>query len=208
MTEPTILVLVRHGETDGDSSIRYHGITDVQLSALGRRQIGAVRTALSGRFATPPALVFASPLRRALESARLLADGAREVTSVEEFREIHFGLFEGLTADEIRDRYPDEYRRWLRERGAPDFTFPAGENRRDFTARVERGLERTLHLSDRDAALGGWILLVAHRGVIRTIVSRLTGAEPSVELASIQILHRESAWRAAHLDLVDHLAPG
>ncbi len=206
MTEPTTLVLVRHGETDGDSSIRYHGITDVQLSDLGRRQIGAVQTALRARFAISPGLVFACPLSRALESARLLARRAREVTPIEEFREIHFGLFEGLTAEEIRERYPDEYRRWMNQRGAPDFTFPAGENRRAFTARIEHGLERTLGLCDRNPAPGGWVLIVAHRGVIRTIVSRLTGAEPSVELASIQILRRASAWHAAHLDLVDHLA--
>jgi broad specificity phosphatase PhoE len=153
----------------------------------------------------PPAPIFASPLRRALESARLVADDASQVTAIGEFREIHFGLFEGLTAEEIRDRYPDDYRRWTSDRLAPDFTFPAGENRRAFTFRIEHGLARMLALWERSTAPGTYALLVAHRGVIRTIVNRLTGAEPLVELGSIQILHRDSDWVPARLDLVDHL---
>jgi broad specificity phosphatase PhoE len=205
MTEPATLVLVRHGETQGESSIRYHGSTDVELSDLGRRQMDAVRAALDARFGAAPGLVLASPLSRALEGARIVAGSACSVTPIEEFREIHFGLFEGLTAEEISRRFPDEYRRWMSARGAPDFAFPAGESRRGFTARVERGLELALRLVDRKIAPDAWTLVVAHRGVIRTIVRRLTGAEPTVELGSIQILQRGSGWRATHLDLVDHL---
>ncbi len=206
MTEAQTLVLVRHGETAGNSSVRYHGHTDVPLSEAGRAQMRAARGALQHRFSGRPAPVFASPLSRAVESARLLTAGDGEVITIDEFREIHFGLFEGLTVEEIRDRYPDDYQRWTCEGTAPDFTFPAGESRRAFTARVERGLERTLALCDRRGMSGGaYVLMVAHRGVIRTIVKRLTGAEPSVELGSIQILRRDSAWRAANLDLADHL---
>lgn len=124
---------------------------------------------------------------------------------MEDFREIHFGLFEGLTAEEIRERYPEQHRRWTRDRLAPGFTFPAGENRRAFSARVEHGLRRMLAFWDRSAATDGYAVLVAHRGVIRTIVNRLTGAEPVVELGSIQILHCDSDWHPARLDLVDHL---
>jgi broad specificity phosphatase PhoE len=199
------LVLVRHGETEGNSSVRYHGDTDVKLSAFGRAQMRAVRGTLQSSLPGLPGPLFASPLSRAREGAQLVVDDACPVTVIEEFREIHFGLFEGLTAEEIRDRYPDEYRRWTRERLSPDFTFPAGENRRAFTARVAKGLETMLALWDRTAAPGAYALLVAHRGVVRTIVTRLTGAEPLVELGSIQILHHASDWRAAHLDMVDHL---
>ena len=205
MTEVKTLVLVRHGETEGNSSVRYHGDTDVRLSESGRAQMRATRIALQARLVGLPGPIFASPLSRALESARLLAGDACQVTAIEELREIHFGLFEGLTADEIRDRYPDEYQRWISARLAPDFTFPAGENRRAFTARVEHGLERMLALWDCCGAPGAYALLVAHRGVIRTIVNRLTGAEPLVELGSIQIVRRASDWKPVHLDLTDHL---
>ncbi len=99
---------------------------------------------------------------------------------------MHFGLFEGLTADEIRERYPDHFAAWDADRLAPDYTYPEGESRAAFAARVERGLDRLLAVwtpsSHQDA------LLVAHRGVIRAIVRKLTNQQPVVELGSIQIL--------------------
>jgi broad specificity phosphatase PhoE len=55
----------------------------------------------------------------------------------------------------------------------------------------------------------GAALLVAHRGVIRSIADQLTGVAPVVELGSIQLLNREApgaGWRVEGLDLVDHLA--
>jgi len=92
--------------------------------------------------------------------------------------------------------------RWYADRLAPGYTYPAGESRAGFTDRVERGLERMLALwtpPDNDA------LLVAHRGVIRAIVRKLTHHEPIVELGSIHILRFDGGWHAEALDLVDHL---
>jgi broad specificity phosphatase PhoE len=140
---------------------------------------------------------------RASEGARIVAGNSAPVVTVDEVAEVHFGLFEGLTADEIRERYPDEFARWNADRLAPTYTYPAGESRADFTNRVERGLERMLTLwtpRDDDA------LLVAHRGVIRAIVRKLTRQEPIVELGSIHILRFDGIWRAEMLDLTDHLA--
>ena len=206
MTEHATLVLVRHGETEGNSSIRYHGITDVKLSETGRAQMRAARRELERRLPGGPAPIFTSPMSRAIESARLLTNERCPLIEIEQFREINFGLFEGLTAEEIHERYPDEHQRWTRQHRSPDFTFPGGDNRRAFTARVERGLDRMLSLCDEHhGAAGSYALLVAHRGVIHTIVRRLIGADIIVELGSIQILQRGSGWRAVHLDLIDHL---
>ena len=70
------LALVRHGETVGNSSVRYHGRTDVELSDLGRAA-DACRSALaeysSERFPARP--IVASPLRRAAEGASIIAGG-------------------------------------------------------------------------------------------------------------------------------------
>ena len=71
MSAPMRLVLVRHGETVGHSSIRYYGRTDVALSDLGRRQMRAAREWLAARDgASGFAPVFTSPLVRATEAAR------------------------------------------------------------------------------------------------------------------------------------------
>jgi broad specificity phosphatase PhoE len=197
------LILVRHGETEGESSIRYHGRSDVALSELGRAQMRLAARALETRHSAKKfARVFSSPLVRASEGARIVAGDSAPLVTIDEFVEVHFGLFEGLTADEIRERYPDEFVRWNADRLAPTYTYPAGESRADFTNRVERGLERMLVLwtpRDDDA------LLVAHRGVIRAIVRKLTRHDPVVELGSIQILRFDGGWHAEMLDLNDHL---
>ena len=197
------LILVRHGETEGESSIRYHGRTDVPLSELGRAQMRQASRALETRHSAKKfARVFSSPLVRASEGARIVAGDSAPPVTIDEFAEVHFGLFEGLTADEIRERYPDEFARWNADRLAPTYTYPEGESRAAFAERVERGLDRMLALwTPRD----GDALLVAHRGVIRAIVRKLTHHEPIVELGSIQILRFEGDWHAEMLDVVDHL---
>jgi broad specificity phosphatase PhoE len=196
--------LVRHGETEGESSIRYHGRTDVPLSEVGRTQMRLAARALEAhRGRQLFAQVFSSPLVRASEGARIITGETSALVTIEEFAEVHFGLFEGLTADEIRERYPDHFAVWNTDRLAPDYTYPEGESRAAFAARVERGLDRLLAVwtpnRHQDA------LLVAHRGVIRAIVRKLTNQEAVVELGSIQILEFDGVWHVETLDMIDHL---
>lgn len=202
------LVLVRHGETEGESSIRYHGRNDVALSELGRAQMRAARAAIKRyhgglRFHR----VFASPLVRAAESARIIAGTDESLITIEEFAEVHFGDFEGLTRDEIRDRFPQEYARWRRNPLSPAYTYPGGENRAEFSARVARGLTRILAMWAPECATAPTrAIIVAHRGVIRAVVKALSGAEPLAELGSIQVLTNRGSWSPLALDYVDHLA--
>jgi broad specificity phosphatase PhoE len=214
------LVLVRHGETVGNSSVRYYGRTDVELSDLGRSQMQAVRVWLPAHLESSHfAPVIASPLRRALEGASIIVGADGPVIEIEEFVEVDFGRFEGLTAEEIRERYPADFERWNRDRLNPAFTYPEGESRADFTRRVERGIHRSLQLIDSRVALApaahdapsvnDTALVVAHRGVIRVIANRLADVEPQIELGSIHILQRAnsaSPWRAKSIDIVEHLA--
>jgi broad specificity phosphatase PhoE len=145
----TRLVLVRHGETVGKSSIRYFGRTDVELSELGRAQMRAAASWLAARTGvTSFSPVFASPLKRASEGARIIAGAMSATVTIDEFVEVDFGLFEGLTADEIRARHPLEFERWNDNRLADGYAYPGGESRAAFTARVERGVERMLAVLD------------------------------------------------------------
>src|SRR5580658_289299 len=120
------LLLVRHGETEGESSIRYHGRTDVALSELGRAQMRAAGAAQSAGSFTR---VFSSTMGRAVEGARLIAGARAPLVCFKEFSEVDFGLFEGLTAEEIRLRYPDEFERWQRDRLTIGYAYPGGESR-------------------------------------------------------------------------------
>jgi broad specificity phosphatase PhoE len=206
------LILVRHGETVGQSSIRYYGRTDIALSEHGRAQMLAVARVLS-RVSFKK--VFSSPLSRARESARLIIEHNAQradsplVAALEEFVEVDFGRFEGLTAEEIKLRWPNDYEVWSRLRLHDGYSYPGGESRGAFNARVSSGIERMFGLWRGEAAseLRGAALLVAHRGVIRAIVKSLVGLEPAIELGSIQALRFDgSAWQPLALDLTCHLA--
>jgi broad specificity phosphatase PhoE len=208
------LILVRHGETVGNSSIRYYGRTDLALSELGRAQMRSAARWLAAKFGRDQfEAVFSSPLARACESARLIAGASLAPIQIIEFLEVDFGLFEGLTAEEIAEHYPDEFRRWNRDRLAPDYTYPGGETRADFTARVNQGVDRMLSMLDRvgQASACGTqpvALLVAHRGVIRTITQSLAGLMPQIEIGSIQVLRAGCGghqWQAEILDVTEHL---
>ncbi len=198
------LVLVRHGETDGQSSIRYYGATDVPLSETGRAQMRRAAAALAGeRFAA----VYASELSRSVEGARLVARGG-PVTSVAGFNEVNFGAWEGLTEEEIASSDPDRHRlwrAWLSERG--DFRYPQGDSTAAFQRRTADALRQVLA-----TAPAGTLLLVLHKGVIRSILVELLRLdEPArrlaIELASIHIVGESGgAWRAEALDRTEHLA--
>jgi broad specificity phosphatase PhoE len=157
------IVLLRHGNTVGNSHERFHGSGDVALSDEGRAQVRAAGRRLANEVFD---LVAASPLRRAWQSAALLSAGA-PVLLVPEFREIDFGRWEGMTAEEIEAQDPVLYRTW--REGSADFEFPGGERRAAFRERVASGLAVLVRTGAENA------LVVAHRGVIRALGSHLLG---------------------------------
>ncbi len=158
------IVLVRHGETVGESKIRFHGSMDIELSGEGKAQMRAARARLGGEHFD---LVVASPLKRAWRSAWIVGGGA-PVQLEAGFREIHFGRWESLTRDEIKATDPILFEDW--EKRASGFEYPNGEKRAVFEARVEAVLQNLLARSENSA------LVIVHKGVIRAIVARLTGS--------------------------------
>jgi broad specificity phosphatase PhoE len=163
------LVLVRHGETVANSGERLIGSGDPSLSAHGRDQMHRARAALVGQVVD---LVVSSPARRAFQAATVLTGGA-SIRLEPDFREIHFGRWEGRSLAEIESADPVLFQHWRDL--TPDFEYPGGEVRAVFHARVQRGLDRVLATN----ALGA--LLVIHKGVIRAIVLSLTGQLPERE---------------------------
>ncbi len=182
------LILVRHGETEGQSSIRYFGATDVPLSDLGREQVRRARERIAGEVFE---VVFASSLSRASESARILAPD-HPIRLEADFREVDFGRWEGLTREEIAVCDPELFEVW--QRNLAHFDYPEGERRADFRARIARGFDRLLESGASSA------LVVAHKGVVRTLhelVSGETLASSEPELAGVIHVWRDSLgqWR-------------
>lgn len=196
------ITLVRHGETTGQSSFRYYGATDVPLSDLGCEQMRRVREALAGEVFDA---VFSSRLRRSREAAALIADGRAAVTAMAEFDEVNFGRWEGWTREEIAARDPEQYRAWQQNGG--DFSYPDGESRPAFGARVARGLSLVFNDHRPENAL-----MVLHRGVIGNILAELLQLPPAararlaIDLASIHVVRiQNGCWGAEALNRVDHL---
>lgn len=190
------IILVRHGETEGESSIRFHGRGDVPLSALGRAQLEATSYALFRRYGSEPGqLVVASPLQRSWRGAEIVGRG-RPVRIIQGFREVDFGRWEGLTAEEIRARDPELHEVW--QRSEPGFAYPQGERVADFDARVARATSELLALR------AGTVLAVLHKGVIRRIVKRLLGHDPlersRPELAEALVLSRGARFELLGTD--------
>jgi probable phosphoglycerate mutase len=163
MSQLRRIVLARHGETDGNSSVRFHGSGDVPLSQDGKAQMRALAGKIQNEVLD---VVVASPLRRSWRGAWLASRG-QAVRLEPDFREIHFGRWEGKTADEIQASDPVLYEDW--QAGREGFEFPGGEPRGEFRARIKRGLDRLLASDSRGA------LLVVHKGVIRVLLEELTG---------------------------------
>ncbi len=175
------IVMVRHGETEGQSSIRFHGSTDVGLDPTGREQMRKV----AGRLGAEQfGVIVASPLRRAWQSAWIAARG-QPIRLDPDFREVHFGRWEGLTKEEIERADPILYQDW--QNGAESFEYPSGESRASFRERVGRGLARLMADGVRSA------LVVTHRGVIRSIAHKLTGEDlgDAPELGGLVTLTRD-----------------
>jgi broad specificity phosphatase PhoE len=181
------IVMIRHGETVGNSTVRFHGSGDLALSDAGREQLRRTAQRLRGENFDA---VVASPLRRSWEGAAIVTGGA-PIRLEAGFREIHFGRWEGMTAEEIQASDPVLYEDWQAK--AEGFEFPGGEPRAAFRARVEGGLDRLLQ-SGATAAL-----LVVHKGIIRTIAEKLLGSaieDGQPELGGLVSLSRgaDGSW--------------
>ncbi len=125
MTEPVEIHIVRHGQTDLNRDKRFRGLSDAPLNAEGRREAAGAAEILSG---SGVSLIHSSPVPRALETSRIIAEhlGAR-VEPNEAFTDIDYGEWQGLTVDEVAERFGREtLESWRRDPYA--FTFPGGDS--------------------------------------------------------------------------------
>ncbi len=165
----TRVFLVRHGATTLTAEDRFAGETEVDLSDEGREQLRH----LAARLAKEPlAAVYASPMRRTLESARILAEPhGRSVLPVDGFREVSHGRWEARTRAEVEALWPDEYACW--EEDPYTFAPKGGETGLAVTARA---LPALVSLVTKHA--GRSILVVSHKATIRLLLSALIGFDP------------------------------
>jgi broad specificity phosphatase PhoE len=160
----TTILLARHGETDWNREGRFQGHADPPLNDTGRAQAARLAVELAD---VELAAVYSSPLRRALETAEVVA-AAHDLTPIplDALREVDVGSWQGLTRPEIETRFPDQFARWLDyEQGWAD-----GETYEDMSQRVVAAL---LELAVEHG--GKQILAVTHGGPIRAAFAFANG---------------------------------
>jgi broad specificity phosphatase PhoE len=158
------IYIVRHGETIWNAAGRIQGHTDVELTERGKDQARATERRLAGARLD---VAYSSDMSRARDTALIIL-GEREppLHSVPELREYNKGVFEGLTPEEYRQRYPELHEASLVN--DPDFAPPGGETIRQCQARLSAfvSMLRREH-PDED------VLLVGHGGSLRSVIVAL-----------------------------------
>jgi broad specificity phosphatase PhoE len=162
----TRIYLVRHGSTVLSAEDRFAGETDVPLSDEGREQLQKLARRLAHE---PIAAVFASPLGRTMETARILAaPHAKPVEAREGLREVSHGRWEGKTRADVEKEYPEEYARW--EADPYSFAPSGGETGLAVTARAMPAL-----LEIVAANPGQPVIVASHKATIRLLIGSLLG---------------------------------
>ncbi len=159
------LLIVRHGQSEGNASGVIQGHLDFGLSELGWRQAEATAARLAGEKVDR---VIASPLKRAWDTAGVIAGAlGLEAEARPALTEYNIGAISGLTGPQVRERFPEmmaAYQRGERPR------FPGEEGREEFLQRVSTVLHGL-----RDT--GETVVAVAHGGVVGALCYAALGLD-------------------------------
>lgn len=152
---------IRHGEINETRCGAYIGVTDVSLSEKGKRELEELDK--NNRYPFAP-ILFSSPLKRCLETCEIIYPDKTPIV-VDELSEIDFGLWEGKTADELKN--DETFNKWLS--GDNSVKPPQGESSADFTRRVclmfQKIVDGLISTGNTDA------VIVTHGGVIMTLLA-------------------------------------
>lgn len=166
------LLLWRHGQTDYNLHYKVQGQVDIPLNATGRQQARAAAELL---IKLPISRIVSSPLGRAMETAKCVADRlGLEIALDERLKERDFGLWEGLTAEEIQAGWPHDFTSW-RDWGDPNFDTTQVEPRKDTGVRVAAALRSQAEAMNE----GETALVVTHGSASVQGIVELLALDPS-----------------------------
>ena len=174
----TRVLLIRHGQSEGNAAGRFGGHTATPLSARGRRQAEATAEALVSENITA---IYSSDLSRAVETAMPLARlTGLDVEQSGAFRERGVGVMEGLTFEEAAAAHPEQYAALIRR----DFehVLLGGESYRQRLEHASSQLDQAI-----EQHKGGRICVFSHTGTICILALHLMGALDAPELRPVWI---------------------
>lgn len=165
----TRVVLIRHGQTKWNEVERIRGQVDIPLDEVGVAQAEATGRRVAEEW--KPAAVYSSPLRRAVQTAQPLARLLGQKVQLEEgLNDLNFGQWQGLSPQEVKERWPGLAETWL---SAPHLVaFPEGESLDLVRKRSSAALRK---LVDRHE--GQTIALIGHTALNRVILCHVLGID-------------------------------
>jgi 2,3-bisphosphoglycerate-dependent phosphoglycerate mutase len=162
----TELIIVRHGETEWNLDGRMQGHSDSNLTPLGLRQAEAIAVGLADEKIDA---IFASDLGRTMKTAEAVSKAkGLVITPDSRLRERDMGIFQGLSIDEIRQRFPQEYEQFASRR--PDYAIPDGESMQQCHDRVIAGVQA---IADRNP--GSCLVIMTHGGPLSAVFRHTMG---------------------------------
>jgi probable phosphoglycerate mutase len=202
----TQVIIVRHGQTEWNIKGIRQGHLDSPLTGRGLAQAKALGQRLAREKFS---VLYSSDLGRAVETAKeIVSVTGHQIVTDARLRERHLGIFQGLNADEINERYPEE-RRLMRTSG-PGYVIPGGES---MIQQVERNVAFLDSLTVRHA--GETIVVVTHGGVVsgffRHTLAIPLDAPRRFEFVNAGLnvfAHEDGNWMLLTWGDVSHLAPG
>ena len=184
----TRLIFIRHGDTQWTAEKRYQGWSDLPLSEKGRKAIRILSQKIRHCAVDK---IYASPLRRARDSAQAIAKILKQKVHLDQrLKEMRFGRWEGKTAAELIARQDPAYLAWLKNRARVS---PGGESYQALLRRVRAFLRDCLKKHPEDT-----VAVVCHGGPIRMLLLeclRLTRAHLfsfRIDPASVTIVNVDS----------------
>jgi alpha-ribazole phosphatase/probable phosphoglycerate mutase len=157
------LLLVRHGEINSNINRIYAGKSPEMLNEKGISQAEEVAERIKTYYKVSE--IYVSPMKRTIQTAKIIADKiGKEILIENAFREMELGPWEGLSENEISNRYPDEWELWLKR--PAELKLPERENLEDLLNRALTGIEKIYErLRDQDVAV-----VVTHVALIRVLL--------------------------------------
>jgi len=196
---PTKLFLIRHGSTDWNVRERYCGFVDIALNNKGIAQAKRLQRRLKNETVHK---VYSSDRKRAIQTAGIVFNGY-DIEKIPDLREMHFGIFEGLTYKQIIQRFPCTYEKWIKN---PFKTvIPRGESLTILKKRVVRAFKKIIARRPNQV-----VAVVCHGGTISTFINHILKTKDFwkhiPQSASLTIMEIQSnKFKTALFNDVSHL---
>lgn len=165
--DSTHLFLIRHGQSEGNASLRFGGHSDTPLSRLGEKQAAVTARYLASKKIS---VIYSSDLPRTVQTAQALTDlTGLEIHTTPALRERNVGVLSGLTFNEAEEQFPREYKALIEREF--DFVMSEGESYRQMLRRATTELN---YILERYA--GERIAVFSHTGTICLLILHLVGS--------------------------------